>query len=108
DRYPLAVVPERTRPSAALLAALDRYVAGGGTLLLTGPNVATEYADLAGVRPGGAPPAARPGGDPAAAAVFLPVGRKAVPVFGDWRPVIPAGGTEVWTYQLAQQEPERD
>ena len=108
--YPLVVVPERTRPSEAIRAALKRYVEGGGTVLLTGASAATDYPDLVGASATeeNEPPARVHGGDPASASIYLPVGRKAVPVAGPWQTVRPDDGTDVWSFCLAQQEPEKD
>jgi hypothetical protein len=105
--YPLLVIPERRRPSDQLLAALRGYVEGGGTLLLTGADVAVDYPDLVGADPAGEPPAS-PYDDPGMAIVDLPIGHRAAPVFGRWQPVTPRSGTEVWTYLLDQQEPAKD
>jgi hypothetical protein len=109
-QYRLVVVPERTNPSEAIRSALRSYAEGGGTVLLTGTTAAADYPDLAGAAPveTAARVATVHGGDPASASVYLPVGRKAVPVAGPWQRVEPDSGTEVWTYCLSQQEPGKD
>jgi alpha-L-fucosidase len=109
DRYALVVVPEQTRPSQPLQRALAAYIQGGGHLLLSGPTAAQDFPELAGAEPVGHPPTAdAPGGDPAVAPVFLPIGRRAVPVSAPWQPVAPAAGTDVWVWCLDQQEPGRN
>ncbi|MGH2531528.1 MAG: alpha-L-fucosidase [Thermomicrobiales bacterium] len=102
--YRLVVVPERTRPSEAIRAALKAYVEGGGSLLLTGATVTVDYPDLAGASASGDPPVP-PGEDPGAAVHHLPVGHRSAPVYGRWQPVAPEPSTEAWTYLLSQQEP---
>ncbi|MGH2558702.1 MAG: hypothetical protein ACRDJH_06530, partial [Thermomicrobiales bacterium] len=102
--YPLVVVPERTRPSEAIRAALASYVEGGGTLLLTGANVTADYPNLAGASAAGDPPAPT-GEDPGSAVLHLPVGARSAPVYGWWQPVAPGAETEAWTSLLSQQEP---
>lgn len=108
--YTLVVIPERTRPSERIRLALKEYVEQGGTLLLTGASAAADYPELVGasaIDSTETTPRVH-GGDPASASVYLPVGRKAVPVAGPWQPVKPDDGTEVWSYCLSQQEPAKD
>jgi hypothetical protein len=95
----LIVVPEQTRLSAPLLAALDDYAAGGGHVLLSGAHLADECPALAGIEPGGQKVAER---------IYLPVDNKAVPVSAGWRTVTPAAGTEMWVCGMKQQEPSKD
>ncbi len=107
ERYPLVVVPERTRPSAAIQAALLSYAENGGTVLLTGSNLGRDYPDL--VAPAKDGPSERDGsGDPAASTIYLPTGRRAVPISGHWQAGHVDAGTEVWLEYLSQQEPEND
>ena len=94
DQYPMVVVPEAAHVPEALQAALAGFVAQGGRLLLTGAQVATQYGDLAGVRPRDAAPA---GG-------FLPVENGAVSVGGAYQPVDLAGA-QTLAPMLAQQDP---
>jgi hypothetical protein len=113
DRMPnylLLVVPERTRPSAHIRTALKEYVEKGGTLLLTGASAVEDYPELVGANARDSPdtPPRVHGGDPVSGSVYLPVGRKAVPVAGPWQSVEPEEGTDVWSYCLAQQEPAKD
>jgi hypothetical protein len=97
--YKLVVVPEQTRLSAQLVMALEAYAAGGGHVLLTGAHVASDYPALAGVTADG---------EPIGAAIYLPVDGRAVSVSSPWQPVNATGNTEVWTYRLRQQEPDKD
>ena len=108
--YRLVVVPEQTNPGERLRAALLAYAEAGGHVLISGANAAADYPELVGADAVGEPPANKvaPGGDPAVAAVFLPVGRRAVPVAGPWQPVAPRPGTDVWVRCLKQQEPAKD
>jgi hypothetical protein len=108
SQYKLVVVPEQTHLSQAVKAAVAQFAEGGGCVLLSGAHLADECADLVGVRAveegEGLPTVGRtgPGG------CYLPVGQKAVPVFGPWRPVEVLSGTETWAVAMAQQEPEKD
>lgn len=98
DAYPLVVIPEQTHLSPALKEALAAYVRGGGKLILTGNNVAADFADLAGVQTAG---------EPQDGYLFLPVGREATIVKGPWQPVALVGA-EMLQPVMTQQEPERN
>ncbi len=107
DRYPLVVVPERTRPSAAIQAALLAYAEKGGTVLLSGTNLNRDYPNL--VSPASDGPSERDdSGDPAASTVYLPTGRRAVPISGHWQAGHVDDDTEMWLEYLSQQEPAND
>lgn len=97
--YLLVIVPEQTRLSPAIAAALEAYAQGGGHVLLSGSQLAAECPGLVGVSAESEPVAAR---------TYLPVDGKAVPVSSGWQRVTPATGTEVWAYRMAQQEPGKD
>lgn len=97
--YKLVIVPEQTRLSAALVAALQAYAAAGGHVIMSGAHLARDYPGLVG---------ATPRGEPVADGVYLPVDGRAVSVSPGWQPVTPAEGTEVWTTLLRGQEPEKD
>jgi hypothetical protein len=98
-QYPLAVIPELTGLSAALLADLTGYVRDGGHLFISGAHIARDYPRLTG---------ATPAGDPVPAQNHLPVGDQAVPLHGAWQPVQPLPDTEVVACRLRQQEPGKD
>lgn len=97
--YKLVVVPEQTRLSRRIRAALEDYARQGGHVLITGAHLAPEYPAVVG---------ATPAGDPITAPVYLPVEGRAVGVFGPWHAVKPDARTEVLGYRLEEQEPEKD
>lgn len=96
--YALVVIPEQTRLPETLQAALTAYVQAGGKLLLSGMQVADDFADLAGVRPAGE---AKEGH------FYLQVGREATTVKGPRRPVTLAGA-EMLCAVMTQQDPARN
>jgi hypothetical protein len=97
--YKLVVVPEETRLSDQVLLALDNFARSGGYVLMSGEQLARDYPALVG---------AAPGPEAVADRIYLPLGRRAVPVGPAWQPVVPASGTEVLIRRLNQQEPGRD
>lgn len=107
NQYPLIVVPEQTRPSQSLRNALASYVEAGGHVLLSGSTAVADYPELVGATPGPGTATVRDRAMDAPTAVDLPLGHGAVPVAAPWQPVVPAPGTDVWTYCLARQEPEQ-
>jgi len=94
--FPLVVIPEQTNLPAELREAVTDYVRQGGTLLLSGANVAADWGDLAGVKPNGEPKE----GD-----FFLQVGEEATTVQARRQPVAALAGTEVLRSVMRQQEP---
>ena len=48
ESYKMVVIAEQTSPSVELLSALKDYVNAGGTVLISGTNASTDYADLTG------------------------------------------------------------
>ncbi len=97
--YKLVVVPEQTPLSEPLAAALEAYAAAGGHVLLSGAHIAREHPALVG---------AIPRGEPIGRRTFLPVDGRAVSVSPGWQPIEPVAETEVWTYRMREQEPEKD
>ncbi len=93
--YPVVVVPEQEGLPKNVIDGLTAYVKNGGRLLLTGPNVAREWAELAGVEV----LEGQQGGG------FLPVERGAVTVPGPW-PNLKCGTATELARLLYQQEPE--
>jgi len=93
--YALVVIPEQTALPPEIVCALDKYVRGGGKLLLTGPQVADDYPALAGVTPKG---------DAVDGYFYLPVGRESTTLNGPRRPVTPAGAEVLFT-TMREQEP---
>jgi hypothetical protein len=69
--YKLVVVPEETRLSQAVLAALEQFARQGGFVLLSGEQLARDYPALVGAAPGPQTVSDR---------VVLPLGKRAVPV----------------------------
>ena len=104
--YKLVVVPEQTRLSAPLVAALERFARGGGRLILSGPHAAAEAPDLIGAVPDGEPYDG-PELTRAWGAIHLAVGDEAAGVMGPWQPVR-CTRAEPHTYALADAEPEKD
>jgi len=98
--YALVVVPEQTRLSPAIIAALEAFAQAGGHVLLSGARLAAECPALAGVAPDGEPITSP--------STYLPADNRAVPVSGPWQPVRPLPGTEVLAHRLSQQEPGKD
>ncbi|MBC8160486.1 MAG: alpha-L-fucosidase [Roseiflexaceae bacterium] len=97
--YKLVVVPEQTRMSAALTAALEAFAAAGGHVLLSGAHLAHEVPTLVG---------AIPADEQVKTKIYVPVADRAVPVSGPWQPVLLDAATEPWLYRLAEQEPTKD
>ncbi len=112
--YALVVVPEQTRLSSAIIAALEAFAQAGGHVLMSGSHLAHECPALVAATPAGAPIT----GETTCLPVPLPhplssqereaTGVRAVPVSGPWQPVQPLAGTEILARRLAQQEPEKD
>jgi len=98
--YSLVIVPEQTRLSPAIVAALEAFAQSGGHVLMSGAHLAAECPALVGAIANGAPITSE--------ATYLPIGGRALPVSGAWQPVQPAPGTSVLAYRLAQQEPDKD
>jgi alpha-L-fucosidase len=98
--YALVVVPEQTRLSPAVIAALEAFARAGGHVLMSGAHLAHECPALVGAE--AAVPAIID------RATYLPVGGRAVPASGPWQPVSPMAGTTVLAHRLAQQEPDKD
>jgi len=98
--YALVVVPEQTRLSPAVIAALEAFAQAGGHVLLSGAHLAAEHSALVGATADGEPITSQ--------ATYLPVGKRAVPVSGPWQPVKPAFGANILVQRLTQQEPEKD
>jgi hypothetical protein len=94
--YPLLVLPEQSQVPPKLLAAVVARVKAGAKLLLSGANLASEFADLAGVDAAGAR---------LERAACLQVGDEAVAAEGPWQPVAPREGTEVLAWRLRDEEP---
>lgn len=96
NEFPLVVIAEQEGLPGNVVEALRTYVNGGGRLLLSGPRVATELADLAGVE-----------------AVegqvhgqgLVPADNGCVPASGTWQAVKCAGAIELAPL-LNQQEPK--
>lgn len=93
--FKLVVIGEQTRVPASLKEKLLDWVKGGGKLLLSGPNIADDFTELAGVQPAGE---ITDGGH------FLAQGKEATPLWGKWRPVQLAGAEQVAPF-LSQQQP---
>jgi alpha-L-fucosidase len=53
--YALVVVPEQTRLSPSIIAALEGFAQAGGHVLLSGAHLATDCPTLVGAEPEGAP-----------------------------------------------------
>ncbi len=104
--YKLVVVPEQTRLSAKVLAALEAFAADGGCVLMSGEHLATECPDLIGCSAAGESDG--PSQDEGEKACYLPVDGKAVPVSGPWQPVVLNAGTEALAYTMSQQDPSKD
>lgn len=98
--YALVVVPEQTRLSPDIVAALEAFAQAGGHVLLSGAHLAVEHPALVAAVADGEPLTDQ--------ATCLPVNGRAVPVSGPWQPVKPLAGTEIVTERLAQQEEEKD
>ena len=99
NEYKLVVVPEETRLDEQVVLALDGFARAGGYVLMSGEHLAQDYPALVGATPGPAAVVDR---------IYLPLGRRAVPVGPVWQPVTPASGTEVLMRRLNQQEPGKD
>jgi hypothetical protein len=97
--YKLAVVPEQTRLSVALVDALETYARAGGSVLLSGAHLARECPALVG---------ALPHGEAIDGTIYLGVEGRAVGVPGPWQPVIPQGNVNVWACRFGEQEPAKD
>jgi hypothetical protein len=106
--YRLAVVPEQTRLSPAVIGALEAFAARGGSVLLTGAHLAAECPELVGVEPLELAEGASAAAQAEPEGCCLAVAGKAVPVSGPWAPVTPTAGTEVWAFAMAEQDPEKD
>ena len=96
--YALVVVPEQDPVSPRMARALEAYVRGGGTALMSGSHLAGRHAAFLGVKPAG----------PARKETWhVPVGREAATLGGAWRPVR-AAESEVYARVMKQQDPEKD
>lgn len=93
-QYPVLVVPEQEGLPENVREALQRYVEGGGLLLVTGAHVPSELGGLAGVEA-----VEGQGGG------WLPVENGAVIASGKWQHVRTTSA-EPLKYLLTQQEPE--
>lgn len=98
--YQLIVVPEQTRLSPELVAALHDYAQNGGHVLLSGAHLATEQPALIGAFP-------RADGQ-SDEVIYLPTRGQATPAFGPWQAVQPMAGVEPWGHALAEQEIDKD
>lgn len=76
--YEVVVVPEQIHTSDALRQALEAYVSNGGRLILTGANVASDFAGIAGVAADG---------DLVGEHFCLPIMGQATTVRGPYQPV---------------------
>ncbi len=92
--YKVVVIPEQTNVPEPVRAALAAYVEAGGKVLLSGVNVAEDFATLAGVASAG---------DPVDGHFFLPVGREATTVAGPRRPVTLDGAETLLTVMKGQE-----
>jgi hypothetical protein len=99
NAYKLVVVPGETRLNEQVLLALQEFARAGGMVLLSGERVTRDYSALVG---------ASPRGEALTERIYLPLGKRAVPVGPGWQPVMPSPGAEVVTYRLNEQEPEKD
>ena len=99
NQYKLVVIPEGTPLDAPLVHALEEYARAGGYVLVSGADLASDYAGWVGASPRGKALTER---------VFLPLGERAVPVWQAWQPVTPAPGTLVLADRLSEQDPVRD
>lgn len=99
NQYKLIVVPEEPPLDAPLLRALEDFARQGGYVLVTGADLARDYAEFVG---------ASPRGEALKTRNFLPLGNRAVPVALDWQPVSPAAGTKAMVYRLNEQDPIRN
>jgi hypothetical protein len=99
NQYKLLVIPEETPLDPPLLHALEDFARQGGYVLVTGADLASDYAAWVGASPRGKVLTER---------VFLPLGNRAVPVGLAWQPVSPAPGTQVIADRLREQDPVRD
>lgn len=97
SRYPLTVVPEQTRLTETMAAALKEYVQDGGKLVLSGNHLAREYGAWIGVEADGEP----------MPHTYLTARGEAVPVSGPWQPVR-LTGAKMYACHLTQQDPARD
>ena len=97
-QYKLLVIPEQTRLSTPLLAALEAYVTAGGHVIASGAHLSQEAPGFGGATPVGE----------AQALAYLLSGEEVLPAAGPWQPVTPAAGVEVIARRLAQQEPGKD
>jgi hypothetical protein len=93
--YALVVVPEQEDLSAGAIAVLDRYVQGGGRLLVTGARAAATMPALVG---------AKPLGEPVEGYSLLRSGDASIRVTGPWQPVDPIDAEPV-AHLLASGEP---
>jgi len=98
SEYPLVVIADQTCLPDSLKAVIATYVQNGGKLILAGANVATDFAELAGVTPRG---------EKQDGHIYLPVGHESTAVKGPWQPVALAGARTVIPV-LSQQEPGRN
>ncbi|MBI5835165.1 MAG: hypothetical protein HZB16_22905 [Armatimonadetes bacterium] len=94
DGYRLVVLPEATRLSPEVQAALEAFAAGGGQVILTGAHLASEVPALVGATPAGEP----------IESLYLAVDGMAAPVYGGWQPVAAAAGVEVVAGAMSQPE----
>ena len=99
DRYQLVILPERSKVSPDLHAALDAFVRNGGHLIVSGATCSTDYPDWV---------LATPEGDPIEPFTYVPVAQRAVGIKGPWQPVTPGEGTDVWVHAMTQQERTKD
>ena len=93
--YPLVVIAEQTHLADEVKQAMANYVRQGGCLLLSGTNMATDFAELTGVQAEG---------EVKEGYFYLPVGREATTVKGPWQPVSLHGATTL-AMVMNQQEP---
>jgi hypothetical protein len=99
NEYKLILVPEQTRLTDQVLNALEGFARAGGTVFMSGEGLARDYPNFVG---------ASPHGEALRERIYLPLGKRAVPVAPTWQPVTPSPGTEVLTYGMKQQEPGKD
>ena len=96
-RYPMVIVPEQAEVPQKVIDALRTYVRNGGRLLLSGSQIAVQYADLAGVE----------AVEGQLESGWVPAGNGCVTVPGPWQKAKVTTATELAPL-LNQQEPAID
>ena len=93
--YKLVVVPEQTRLSSAVKAALTAYVEAGGELIMTGAHLSEDAPELVGCTPG-----------QAVETVQIAVRGECAQMAGDWHSPVAASGTKVRSGNCRNLEPD--